>query len=64
MKWLRAEEPPCPWSRSECREEASLNGHQHIIDWIDQQEDERDTEYRDSDSDTSYDSYGDLVDYS
>jgi len=64
LKWLRSQDPPCPWSRRQCKGQATLSGHQHIIDWIDQQEDERDTEYRDSDSDTSYDSYGDLVDYS
>ena len=42
LKWLRAQDPPCPWSRGECREEASHNGHDHIVDWIDQQEDESD----------------------
>jgi len=26
--------------------DASLNGHQHVIDWIDQREDESDVEYR------------------
>ena len=64
MKFLRSQDPPCPWIRSDCRAAAEMSDHQHVIDWIDQQEDERDTEYRDSDSDTSYDSYGDLVDYS
>ncbi|WZN59411.1 ankyrin repeat domain-containing protein [Chloropicon roscoffensis] len=44
LKWLRAEEPPCPWSRSGCRWDASENGHHHIINWIDQQEDESDLE--------------------
>ncbi len=62
LKWLRAQNPPYPWSRRECREEASFDGHQHIVDWIDQHEDESDweeyREYRDS-SDRSYDSYGD-----
>ena len=39
LKWLRAQDPPCPWNRSDCRETASPRGHQHIVDWIDQQED-------------------------
>ena len=39
LKWARSEDPPCPWSRVECRELASHNGHDHIVDWIDQQED-------------------------
>ena len=42
LKWVRDQDPPCPWSISECREEASHKGHQHIIDWIDRQEDESD----------------------
>ena len=45
LKWLRSQDPPCPWSRSDCRAEASMHGHQHVVDWIDQQEDESDTEY-------------------
>ena len=64
LKWLRSQDPPCPWSRRQCKGQATLSDHQHIIDWINQQEDESDTEYRGSYSDTSYDSYGDLVDYS
>ena len=62
LKWARAQDPPCPWSRSECREQASIFEHQHVIDWIDQQEDESDggsLDFSDSDSDRSYDSYGD-----
>ena len=66
LKWLRSQDPPCPWSRSECRKRASREGHRHIVEWIDQQEDESDEEfsYSDmslvtSDSDRSYDSYGD-----
>ena len=39
LKWLRAQNPPCPWRRRECREKASDNGHQHTVEWIDQQED-------------------------
>ena len=62
LKWLRDQDPPCPWSRSKCRRRASKYGHQHNVDWIDQQEDESDWEeygeYSDS-SDRSYDSYGD-----
>ena len=38
LKWLRAQNPPCPWSRDECREYASKYGYQHILEWIDQQE--------------------------
>ena len=48
LKWARSQDPPGPWSRSACREEASFDGHQHIVDWIDQQEDESDV------SDISY----------
>ena len=59
LKWARSQDPPCPWSRSRCRKKASQNGHQHIIDWIDQREDESDVEPFDSDTDRSYDSYGD-----
>ena len=52
LKWLRAQNPPCPWNRRNCEEAASREGHQHVIDWIDQQEDESDEEYREySDSD-------------
>ena len=40
LKWLRAQNPPCHWSRRGCRTEASNYGHQHIVQWIDQQEDE------------------------
>ena len=40
LKWLRAEEPPCPWSRSDCRDAAVRSDHQHIVDWIDQQEED------------------------
>ena len=59
LKWLRSEDPPCPWSRCKCREEASHNDHQHIVDWIDQREDESDLEPFDLDTDRSYDSYSD-----
>ncbi|WZN66129.1 putative ankyrin repeat protein [Chloropicon roscoffensis] len=52
LKWLRGQDPPCPWRRRTCRKIALENGHQHIVDWIDQQEDESDadaegTEYSD-----------------
>ena len=60
LKWARSQDPPCPWSRSDCRKAASMYGHQHFIDWIDQQEDESDVELSDSDrSYESYDSYSD-----
>ena len=39
LKFLRSQDPPCPWSRRGCRDRAFQSGHQHIIDWIDQQED-------------------------
>ena len=42
LKFLRDQDPPCPWSRHECRYDASHFGHQHVIDWIDQREDESD----------------------
>ena len=42
LKWARSQDPPCPWSRSYCRLEASWSGHKHILDWIDQQEDDSD----------------------
>ena len=57
LKWLRDQDPPCPWSRSHCRLEAVWSDHKHVVKWIDQQEDESDAEF--SDSDRSYDSYGD-----
>ena len=60
MKWARSQDPPCPWSRSECKFTASQNNHQHIINWIDLEEDESDVEYSYGEySDRSYDSYGD-----
>jgi len=37
--------------------EAVWSDHKHVVKWIDQQEDESDAEF--SDSDRSYDSYGD-----
>jgi len=42
LKWLRAQNPPCPWSRYTCRELASENGYDHIVDWVDQQEEKSD----------------------
>ncbi|WZN65570.1 hypothetical protein HKI87_12g71300 [Chloropicon roscoffensis] len=59
LKFLRAQDPPCPWNRRECKGEASRFCYWHIVDWIDQQEDESDVELSDSDDDRSYDSYGD-----
>ncbi|WZN64194.1 putative ankyrin repeat protein [Chloropicon roscoffensis] len=44
FNWLRSQDPPCPWSRTQCRNAASHFGHQHVIDWIDQREDEGDGE--------------------
>jgi len=39
LKWLRSQDPPCPWHRSTCSKIASKYGHQNVIDWIGQQED-------------------------
>ena len=47
LMWARGQDPPCPWSRRKCRGEAWEYGHEHIVEWIDQQEDESDV----SDSD-------------
>ena len=45
LKWCTSQNPPCPWSRRECREEASEYDHTHVVKWIDQQEkDESDDE--------------------
>ena len=44
LKWARSQDPPCRWSRRYCRAEASKYGHQHVVKWIDQQEDESDVE--------------------
>ena len=60
LKWSRSQDPPCPWSRLVCREEASLNGHQHVVDWIDQRGGESDDEEYREFSDMSFDSYGEL----
>ena len=65
LKWLQAEEPPCPWSRRVCRERAFGHVyreralHQHVIDWIDQEEDESDVSSYDSYSSHDSDSYSD-----
>ncbi|WZN60511.1 ankyrin repeat domain-containing protein [Chloropicon roscoffensis] len=42
LKWVRDQDPPCPWIRRKCRGEASKHGHDHVVQWIDQQEDESD----------------------
>ena len=54
LKWLRDQDPPCPWEKTQCKDLASDNGHQHIVEWIDQREDESDVEY----DGFSYDSNG------
>ena len=53
LKYLRGLDPPCPWDRDMCRELASQNGHEHVIEWIDQQPliDPRERHWADSDSD-------------
>ena len=49
LKWVRDQDPPCPWIRRKCRGEASKYGHDHVVQWIDQQEDESDVEFSDYD---------------
>ena len=65
LKWLRSREPPCPWGELTCLFSgggrappkpavplgASWLGHQHIVDWIHQREDDEsdDEEYSDGD---------------
>ncbi|WZN66130.1 putative ankyrin repeat protein [Chloropicon roscoffensis] len=39
LKWLKDQDLCNYWERHKCREEASGYGYQHIVDWIDQQED-------------------------
>ena len=54
LKWLRDQDPPCPWSTRDCRHAARSGGHQHIVKWINQrEEDETDVEYS-SDDDIRY----------
>ncbi|WZN65065.1 hypothetical protein HKI87_11g66220 [Chloropicon roscoffensis] len=49
LKWLRAQNPPCPWSRRDCIDATyHITFQQHVIDWIDQQEDGSDVEYSDT----------------
>ena len=45
LKFLRSQDPPCPWSRRLCK--AALSRKSHIVQWIDQQEDESDVELSD-----------------
>ena len=45
LEWARSQDPPCPWSRRACREVASRHGRQHVVKWIDQQEDVSDVDY-------------------
>ena len=52
LKWARSQNPPCPWSRHHCRKGAAshnITPPDHIVEWIDQQEDESDcdSEYYD-----------------
>ena len=53
LKFARGQDPPCRWARDMCRELASQNGHEHVIEWIDQQPliDPRERHWADSDSD-------------
>ena len=51
LKWSRSQDPPCPWSRHECRDKARQYGHDHVVHWIDQREDDESDgeEYGDGD---------------
>merc|ERR1711981_201463 len=40
LKWARSQEPRCPWSRRQCKN----CEHAHIISWIEEVEDESDSE--------------------
>ena len=52
LKYLRGLDPPCLWSKSGCITEAMWFDHEHIIDWVYQQDDWSDEECRDfADSD-------------
>ncbi|WZN62003.1 ANK_REP_REGION domain-containing protein [Chloropicon roscoffensis] len=44
LKFARGQDPPCPWTRDVCRRRASAYGHEHVVNWIDQQEDTSDVE--------------------
>ena len=58
MKWLRDQDPPCPWSRSKCKDLALRKFHFHIVQWIDQQEDDE-SDVSDMDSDVESSSFSD-----
>ena len=60
LKWLRDQDPPCPWSRRKCRHLALRNFHIHIVQWMDQHEDDE-SDLSDMDIDESYsdESYSD-----
>jgi len=32
LKWLRSQDPPCPWDESTCSS-AALNGHLNVLQW-------------------------------
>ncbi|WZN62040.1 hypothetical protein HKI87_05g35760 [Chloropicon roscoffensis] len=59
LKWLRDQDPPCPWARDICSDIARAYRQQHIVDWIDQQEDESDCEEKFRDWDSMAFSYSD-----
>ena len=40
LEWARSQDPPCPWRRPKCRKKAWEGDHEHVVEWIDQQEDE------------------------
>ena len=33
LKWLRSQDPPCPWNKETCRY-AALSGHLDVLKWL------------------------------
>ena len=40
MKWLRSQEPPCPWVRLWCLRQTRQAGQAHVVRWIEEQTDD------------------------
>jgi hypothetical protein len=34
LRWLRSQDPPCPWNASDCLRLAEKGGHWEIVAWI------------------------------
>lgn len=34
LRWLRAQDPPCPWNKHQCELEAQALGHHHVLAWL------------------------------